>query len=258
MDGIELVRALRRDERLRVRRMPIIMLTGKAEKADVETARDSGITEFAIKPYTSHALFERLEWLIEQPRPFLLTPEYVGPDRRRRKEPVRGTDRRVRAPVPAHSSVRRKEEGRTSYVLLPEPTLKRRILLGDTLSSIITPEVIEEAQAALDALRDASLVWLRHDMENLEKSYRRLLKRELVALKAFGDSSLAIKSRAATFGYHGMTEAARLLYRFACSEYQENTAESDIILLTHIEALKVMFSESITGRGTESGVSACW
>src|SRR6218665_669077 len=53
MSGIELVNHIRRDPNSLNRMMPIIMLTGKGEEPDVEQARDTGITEFVVKPFTA-------------------------------------------------------------------------------------------------------------------------------------------------------------------------------------------------------------
>lgn len=62
--------------------VPIILLTGHAEQQQVAQARDMGITEFAVKPFTAKALTERIIRVIENPRSFIITKRYVGPDRR--------------------------------------------------------------------------------------------------------------------------------------------------------------------------------
>ena len=75
--------------------IPIIMFTGKAEKQDVQLARDHGVTEFLVKPFSPKRLFERLVMVIENPRSFIVSPGYLGPDRRRRTDiPPSGQERR--------------------------------------------------------------------------------------------------------------------------------------------------------------------
>ena len=79
--------------------LPVIMLTGRAEKHDVELARDQGVTEFLVKPFTAKRLFERLVMVIENPRSFIISNQYRGPDRRRRTDiPPSGSDRRNFSP----------------------------------------------------------------------------------------------------------------------------------------------------------------
>jgi len=60
------------------------MLTGRAEQADVVTARDSGINEYVIKPFSARTIYDRLERLIEKPRDFIISAPFIGPDRRSR------------------------------------------------------------------------------------------------------------------------------------------------------------------------------
>jgi DNA-binding response OmpR family regulator len=59
------------------------MLTGHTEKARVTAARDAGITEFLAKPISAKALYQRIANVVANPRPFIKTKTYFGPDRRR-------------------------------------------------------------------------------------------------------------------------------------------------------------------------------
>jgi two-component system chemotaxis response regulator CheY len=68
--------------------VPVLMITGYAEKHVVEAARDAGATEFLAKPVTVDGLGARLMSVIENPRQFISSGTFVGPDRRRRQLPV--------------------------------------------------------------------------------------------------------------------------------------------------------------------------
>lgn len=96
MDGIELTRAIRRPESPVNPYVPIVMLTAHSEKSRVVEARDAGVTEFLCKPISAKALHQRLLNCVLNPRPFVRTRTYFGPDRRRgvAAVPARG-DRRV-------------------------------------------------------------------------------------------------------------------------------------------------------------------
>ena len=59
------------------------MLTGHSEKKRVVSARDAGITEFMAKPISAKALYQRILNVVANPRPFIKTKNYFGPDRRR-------------------------------------------------------------------------------------------------------------------------------------------------------------------------------
>lgn len=75
--------------------VPIILLTGHTERQDIEQARDQGVTEIAAKPFTAKTLADRIIRIIENPRSFIITKRYTGPDRRRKdEEPPVGKSRR--------------------------------------------------------------------------------------------------------------------------------------------------------------------
>jgi len=67
--------------------VPIIMLTGHSEKKRVIAARDAGVTEFLAKPISAKWLYQRVLNVVANPRPFIRTRSYFGPDRRRNTNP---------------------------------------------------------------------------------------------------------------------------------------------------------------------------
>lgn len=83
VDGLELVRKIRTEADSPNPFLPIIMVTGHTERARVMKARDLGVTEFLAKPVSAQTLSQRIEELIERPRPYIRTREFFGPDRRR-------------------------------------------------------------------------------------------------------------------------------------------------------------------------------
>jgi CheY-like chemotaxis protein len=94
-EGIQLVRRIRKDPASPSPYIAILMLTGYTEQRRVTAARDAGVTDFLSKPFTVAGLLRRIEALIFQPRPFVRSPDYFGPDRRRRADPeYRGLERR--------------------------------------------------------------------------------------------------------------------------------------------------------------------
>jgi DNA-binding response OmpR family regulator len=71
------------------------MLTGHSEKKRVVAARDAGVTEFLAKPISAKGLYQRIVNVVANPRPFIKTKTYFGPDRRRNVNPnYVGTERR--------------------------------------------------------------------------------------------------------------------------------------------------------------------
>ncbi|MCW2308471.1 CheY-like chemotaxis protein [Rhodobium gokarnense] len=100
IDGLELSRMLRNRETSTNPFVPIIMLTGHSEKKRVVEARDAGITEFLCKPISAKSLYLRIANTIVNPRPFIETRTYFGPDRRRAESSnYQGEERRQQEPT---------------------------------------------------------------------------------------------------------------------------------------------------------------
>lgn len=96
VNGIELTRRLRHDPLSPNPFVPIILMTGYAERDKVVEARDCGVTEFLAKPFTAQDLYKRLAQIIERPRQFIKNDVFFGPDRRRKQiEDFSGPDRRT-------------------------------------------------------------------------------------------------------------------------------------------------------------------
>jgi DNA-binding response OmpR family regulator len=97
LDGIDFVKLVRTAKDSPNPYVPIIMLSGFTEYRRVVEARDAGVNEFLAKPISAKALYQRFASLIDNPRPFIRTKTYFGPDRRRQDMgPPRGVaERRV-------------------------------------------------------------------------------------------------------------------------------------------------------------------
>ena len=82
-DGLELTQMIRQPGANANPYVAIIMLTGHSEKKRVTSARDAGVTEFLAKPISAKGLYQRIANVVANPRPFIKTKSYFGPDRRR-------------------------------------------------------------------------------------------------------------------------------------------------------------------------------
>lgn len=99
MSGIELVDQIRKSTQSPNRTVPIIMMTGYSAMPRVSEARDTGATEFLVKPFSANDLARRIAYVINKPRDFIDTSDYFGPDRRRREIPnYKGPFRRKEDP----------------------------------------------------------------------------------------------------------------------------------------------------------------
>lgn len=110
MDGFDLVRSIRADTHNPNRYTPVIVLTSHAQAQNVERARDCGANFVLAKPISPKMLYDRLLWIAQDPRPFVMCPVYNGPDRRFKTEaaplPLERRSDAVRQPMLAADEAR--------------------------------------------------------------------------------------------------------------------------------------------------------
>ena len=83
VDGMMLLRWVRRHKESPDRFVPFVMVTGYADPVKVGEAREMGVTEMLAKPFSVNAMAEKLLQVVDKPRQFVHTGNYFGPDRRR-------------------------------------------------------------------------------------------------------------------------------------------------------------------------------
>ena len=64
MPGIELLRAIRADERLKG--MPVLMVTAEAQREQIIEAAKAGVSGYIVKPFTGQTLKEKLDKIFER------------------------------------------------------------------------------------------------------------------------------------------------------------------------------------------------
>lgn len=64
MNGIELLRAVRADERLKL--LPVLMVTAEAKRDQIIEAAQAGVNGYVVKPFTAQALKEKIEKVFER------------------------------------------------------------------------------------------------------------------------------------------------------------------------------------------------
>jgi two-component system, chemotaxis family, chemotaxis protein CheY len=94
-DGVELTKIIRQPGANPNPYVPIIMITVHSDRKGIFLARDAGVTEILTKPISANGLYQRIVSVVTNPRPFIKTKNYFGPDRRRNPNSAyAGTERR--------------------------------------------------------------------------------------------------------------------------------------------------------------------
>lgn len=79
--GPGLVRSIRRSDGAE-RGTPALMLSDRRPLNDIEDARDAGVSAIAVRPVATQAFIDRLGEITANPRPFVRSARFNGPDRR--------------------------------------------------------------------------------------------------------------------------------------------------------------------------------
>ncbi|MFJ6827239.1 chemotaxis response regulator CheY [Pseudomonas sp. NPDC090964] len=64
MTGIDLLRHVRADEKLRS--LPVLMVTAEAKREQIIEAAQAGVNGYVVKPFTAQALKEKIEKIFER------------------------------------------------------------------------------------------------------------------------------------------------------------------------------------------------
>jgi len=258
MGGIDLAVYLRQSIDSPGRMVPIVMLTARNSRKDIQTARDAGITEYVVKPFSAKTLFDRMYAIVENPRGFVLTKSFVGPDRRRISS--------LTLPPDAEST--REFIERRPPIIVPKDQLKQ-IILDDTPRMIMPDyslkkkvsaeielfadaKVLEQSEDIIHDAEEEFFIIIMKDVTTLERAYELLVlnpdnvRRLLMNIK---EAAYSITSRAGTFGYTRASEVANLLYHFCQQEYDKDNKYHLIILEKHIQTIAVIFENKIKGDG---------
>jgi two-component system chemotaxis response regulator CheY len=64
MQGIDLLRAIRASEKLKL--LPVLMVTAEAKKEQIVAAAQAGVNGYVVKPFTAATLKEKLDKIFER------------------------------------------------------------------------------------------------------------------------------------------------------------------------------------------------
>ncbi len=261
---VKKIRASKSDKVLK-RDIPVIMLTADAELEDVRAARDAGVNEFLRKPFSAKTLADRIIYVIDGPRIFVDSTTFAGPCRRR-KQPLPPDTGERRKPPPI---VQRRLVTETMLPIftdedlkppMPKPSIlveantemKKEIGHDVTAAQIITPEVVAEAQAEINALEGDFVSWARDDITRLEDAYAALAKDHADAKAHYTmlSTAYAIKSQAGIFGYELGTEVAGMLVSFL-TQHSVIDDKNLLVIRKHIDTINAIFTQKIKETGQD-------
>lgn len=255
LDGITLTQSLRYAPNQKLRYLPVVMLTARSAQQEVITARDAGVSEFVVKPFTVRNLVDRVKQLINQTKNYVWSPHYRGPDRRdpNAMPPPGVAERRTDKPPisirQAYSDFLTDDEVR---IVLVEPHLKEKIGADVALEDVFSEANLARAQAVLDESQQMFFALLERDCQSLFSAHKHLASGEppKLWLETILHSASLIKGRAGTFGFECATQVADSLVSYAQRLIQPSAAQLTVVR-KHIEGMATILQKRIMSTQAE-------
>lgn len=239
MTGLEMTKLIRTSPRSPNRTVPIIMMTGYNSPTKISDARDAGVTEFLMKPFSAKDLSKRILHLITSPRDFIVTDKFSGPDRRRKKENdnFSGPDLRVN-PEACKQKIKANHvlQAKVGYGIVDEETLQKSQSLIDKNNFNFVPI----ASMFLQQLKDG-LEYARTQKETNRRTIERLI-----------NPIMQIKANARIFKYDLLGNLASTMMSFleSINDLDDDARE---IIEAHQKTLSHIILSEMKGDGGKLG-----
>ncbi|MBC8339138.1 MAG: response regulator [Rhodospirillales bacterium] len=263
INGLLFLRWTRTAKESSNRMVPFIMLSGAADEAYVNSARDLGCTEFLAKPFSAGSVYNHLLKVIEQPRQFVTTTKYFGPDRRRKKLEAPGKERRLKddAEVTIVYSqdkvVKPEAPSDVWYFRLPNTLKEKAGGAGFKGAAQMPVELLEEAEQQLERAALDFTTWARDYVARLGSLCSQALESDVEGGrgKFFGEINLLaleLRGQGGTFGYPLISTFGKMLYDATTEGCREDDHAVEIVK-AHIDAMGAVLREKVSGDGGKIG-----
>ena len=279
VNGALFLRWIRTGEGSKDRFVPFIMVSGAADRDTVHQARQAGVTEFLAKPFSVASVSERILHVINHPRPYILAPEYFGPDRRRKVSAVaddrRSTSKDDIETVYTQSSTKTlRDKVRAVHFHLPNRLREKLGPNAVNAEVVIDPEIIEEAEDLIQEMAGDYSDWMSKALDQMTIAQAALVvpgsppgeddeegedEEELIAignrrfLSEISQAAHELRGQGGIFGYPLITSLGRSLFETTKDHQKELTANRLTLIGAHIDAIRTVFNNRIRGEGGEIG-----
>lgn len=259
--GIELIRRVRTAPDSPDHFLPIVMLSGYANREQVVEARDAGVTDYLVKPITAKTLLTRLVAVIENPRPFISAPNFFGPNRRTKSDPdYDGPDNRAVEPAetPIETLALAVDEDAVldfaddTGPRLYRPPNRLRKKLGK-LDGPVPELLIARIEAGIAELKQRYISWANADLTALYGALdaaRTHLGNRREHIGQLHEIAHNMRGQAGTFDYPLITDIGSSLCSLVEKAVNFGDNELEAVAL-HVQAIHTVINGKIEGHGDE-------
>jgi CheY-like chemotaxis protein len=266
VDGNLFLRWLRTGNNVPDRFVPFLMVSGAADKYVVEQSRDAGVTEFLAKPFSARSVADRILQIINYPRQYVLASGYFGPDRRRAEMPYaeerRVTERSQVQVVKPNSHERELREDVRAIHFRPNNSIRHKIGAKNYSEALyFDPMIIQAAEKRIQALVGDYADWVEKYISSMTESeaalsvdpeFHQTNKKHIANINRIAHE---LRGQSGTFDYPLTTKLSKSLYEVTLEPGKQITEDRKKLIDAHIDAIRTVFKNRITGDGGEIGLA---
>ncbi|MGF7175321.1 response regulator [Azospirillum doebereinerae] len=261
VDGLMLLRWLRASPRSPDKFLPVLMLSGAADRQYVEQARDLGATDFIAKPFSAQTIASRLLFAVARPRRFVLAAGYFGPDRRRTDKPV-ALDCRMTGGseiLVVHSASKAAGIDRfpVVYFELPNRLGPKIGIAPKGPVPTLPPDVLAAAEQEILNRAGDYASWIAGEVEEMSRRIDRLVREPDAVTGLLAQVNRAaheMRGQGGIFGYPLITQVAKSLYEATRGGVAGAvTANEHQLFKAHVDAIRAVMNARISGDGGVTG-----
>ncbi len=238
-DGLELTKMIRTNPTSPNPLVPIIMTTGYCSPEKIKLARDAGITEFLMKPFSAKDISKRVMHVIRKPRDYIVADCYQGPDRRRHS-----TD----DPGVSFIEQRGNTPRQAKKIIKPDHHLQKKVGLGD-----ISDDAVARSQKIIDDCRVNFLPIAQDFLFQFEGLVDHLghQSEHPTGRRAIENASIPVmqlKANSRVFKYNLLGDVAHILLSFM-DGLQVLDKDAIDVLVAHKKTMRHIITEDMSGTG---------
>ncbi|CCQ75211.1 response regulator [Magnetospira sp. QH-2] len=264
INGLLLLRWLRSAKESPNRFMPVLMISGAADRKYVESCRDMGVTEFLAKPYSVGSVYKKILEVIDYPRPFVMTNTYFGPDRRRQRygsapggDERRATEESDITMVYGAKDMRqpKKEDSGVWMFKLPNSLKDKAGGMGDSGPGEFPADLLDKAEEKLERAKLDFSTWALDYLTQLSDLCAEALGQKggrTAHFEKINLLALELRGQGGTFGYPLVTIVAKGLFNTTGAGCNEDDKAVEIVK-AHIDTMRAVIREKISGDGGDVG-----
>ncbi len=246
--GLELAKRIRYANAPIKATIPILLLTNRGDPAAIQEARNTGINELYVRPASPQGMANKIYTVVTQPRSFVISPNYRGPDRRTLASLTPDAQEHRIELIPTITTLidlptYLPEQG--ARLIMPDFSLKAKINRAAIASGKVSFEIIEN-EFIRDGLSDVNVI------KNLFKQIETTIGSR-APMERMCNASGLVQARSEAYDYELAARVAGFLTDFCRSYFNVHNATHQLVLEKHIQALQVILKTKVRGNGGKTG-----